>query len=1070
MLTLQNVSFSLFLGSYVLYVLGVTLPLVHIRGTEPSNPAASYLPNEFEDETRNLHQSLHDLWVEQEYLPFVLIIFFSVCVPIIKLILCGIAYIRGRRALNAATLSPYGGETGINSESRLGRVKDRFCQILTIRNSTTLDSATEGTSLHNPTADLACSLAMFQLLRMISKYQLVDAYVVLFMMAFLNENLVSTDIKGGARFFLTYCILSVLATHLLYHSFAHSGRVAASGSETTTASGCRRFSEQSVDPSPLKSDNQEVTRQDSVVASRTSTNENLKTVYLFTPTCLMIISVLLVFTVANTIVALQQNKVLRVSVVIAEKSFIVDGHSYSIGEVISSIGRIQGVGLVSRIANSCSAAALLYVFAFVVPCFQLASIIGFQICSLEGLKKFKWSKMVGSVCFTLSDGLSDWAMGDVYAVGLLTTYVSLNAIPTIMATVPSNQAPDFVFAALGSNTAYEMVTREWRLIGTIPGFWASMIYGVCVVETQAHARLVQYVNSKRSERALAAVEGHQDPPPSCSTTTAGTTTCTSRDVSLNSTPLGTSRSPGPCSTSSFSSSTCAVRGEARNTTAEEGGPPDMGGGGAVVVDGGHEAHTGIEMGGRRTLTSGTWWEFPTSVCASAGLVVVKLMGLVALAVTAMVWNSEALKLQWRNTLDLSVMNEAFGEMISSFNNGLSGQLPASFGNCSDPQPIATGLLKHVTAQLAPKPCIGDTPIYYSRTTSYEVLGRWLTGLNTAQLNKLQIGVATTNSTIGVPAPSPSVSPSASRHHDSLNHHDGDHNEGQNDQPPHSLVEKMRGDKSTSGHGDTKNEYSPENLNVDGSSDSSSSSSSAAPPPAFGPGDDLGEGMMVNSRRLYRDGDDRYVHGDESHESRLPLWLPVAFGVPGQSRLSFSLNSRHLESINATSPSDVSVSRLTLSVEGTLKELNLSLRIGECLSPDVWVTKKCDTLWDNTDSCCGNNVTFHINATAECHDGFPYLRNPEVNSINVSKLVVKERIIFGKQYDFQDITQSVIDEVTSKVTRYVSAKSGDVDASVLYWGGRPLVLVDVLNQLIFYNYPEVFKCPVSEVSEVREVVA
>lgn len=309
------------------------------------------------------------------------------------------------------------------------------------------------------------------------------------------------------------------------------------------------------------------------------------------------------------------------------------------------------------------------------------------------------------------------------------------------------------------------------------------------------------------------------------------------------------------------------------------------------------------------------------------------------------------------------MNADFAKIINSFNAGLGKHIPASFGNCTDVQPTAWFGSK-TEEILAPRPCIGTAPIYYVRTSIYEALGRWFTGINTAHLETMEVQV--------IPSPPPR-SQSRDDHDDCGEKENGLHNN----------------------HID--NNYT----NVS----------------------NFWRSWFLPSRQ----------HGQES-EARAVVF------------------ARQLES-RSRPPST-----LSFSITGKIKDLKLSLRIAECWSPDVWVTKRCDTLWDNADSCCGDDISFRISASAECHNEFPFLRHQRLNEINVSTLAIKERIIWGRRYTFQDITAAVVSWLHNIVSSYTEAVSGDPMFSLLEWNGRQMVLADVLNQALFYNYPEGLICP------------
>ncbi|EER15521.1 hypothetical protein Pmar_PMAR001943 [Perkinsus marinus ATCC 50983] len=84
-------------------------------------------------------------------------------------------------------------------------------------------------------------------------------------------------------------------------------------------------------------------------------------------------------------------------------------------------------------------------------------------------------------------------------------------------------------------------------------------------------------------------------------------------------------------------------------------------------------------------------------------------------------------------VDLDVINLSLRGNLPLINGALQDALPSSLGACTiDP------------LHIAPKPCVGNSSLYYVRERVYEVNARWVTGLRTTKLENIYLSVPKEN--------------------------------------------------------------------------------------------------------------------------------------------------------------------------------------------------------------------------------------------------------------------------------------------------------------------------------------
>lgn len=83
------------------------------------------------------------------------------------------------------------------------------------------------------------------------------------------------------------------------------------------------------------------------------------------------------------------------------------------------------------------------------------------------------------------------------------------------------------------------------------------------------------------------------------------------------------------------------------------------------------------------------------------------------------------------------------------NGALQDALPSSLGACRV-GPFYARLLPQLLLgtidplHIAPKPCVGNSSLYYVRERVYEVNARWVTGLRTTKLENIYLSVPKEN--------------------------------------------------------------------------------------------------------------------------------------------------------------------------------------------------------------------------------------------------------------------------------------------------------------------------------------
>ena len=162
----------------------------------------------------------------------------------------------------------------------------------------------------------------------------------------------------------------------------------------------------------------------------------------------------------------------------------------------------------------------------------------------------------------------------------------------------------------------------------------------------------------------------------------------------------------------------------------------------------------------------------------------------------------------------------------------------------------------------------------------------------------------------------------------------------------------------------------------------------------------------------------------------------------EARWLTGVNSARLDAIVLSAPVK---QKLALTISGAMAAIPMSLAIGECFTPDVYVTGQCDRIWDNTDACCGTNKRFSISVLADCFEDFPFVRNIAIGKIGLDPIVISVSVI-GFKIDLEDVTEKVRAALTEVIQPYMA------DKAFIQWGDKdaPLTLADLVNRIIKLN--------------------
>jgi len=294
-------------------------------------------------------ESLKHFWEQGVYLPFFLILLFSVIFPIYKLLLIG--------------------------------------AILSAKNQRSLHKAIEW-STH---------------LRQTAKFQFLDIFVAIFMRAYLNQDILHTELKEGFFVYLLFCVLSLITAEIL-----------------TVL----------VDPTHLYD------------ASPVSEKRGFDRIMFMLSASGLIAG--LVWAMFNSVLIVK---------VALKGSLTVSQSSLSLLEVLiellfESSNKDITTGAETAIAlDAITGGLVILILAVFVP-------VLFVAVKVFGVS-FSNRKLAGML-------IHDWALGDVMALGLFTTLISLNSFENLSAEAPEGIMSGFYFLLMYGLSCFDFSTTLHR--------------------------------------------------------------------------------------------------------------------------------------------------------------------------------------------------------------------------------------------------------------------------------------------------------------------------------------------------------------------------------------------------------------------------------------------------------------------------------------------------------------------------------------------------------------------------------------------------------------------------------
>jgi hypothetical protein len=168
----------------------------------------------------------------------------------------------------------------------------------------------------------------------------------------------------------------------------------------------------------------------------------------------------------------------------------------------------------------------------------------------------------------------------------------------------------------------------------------------------------------------------------------------------------------------------------------------------------------------------------------------------------------------------------------------------------------------------------------------------------------------------------------------------------------------------------------------------------------------------------------------------------------EARWLTGLKTTRLENIHLSVPRE---KVFAVEISGRFGEIPLSLAIGECFTPDVWITGKCRKIWDNTDACCGKEKGFYVLIVSDCVPEFPFIRNIEVKKVKVDPIKIEESIAGLVKVPLSDVTENVEQAIQNSL-------APTLNRPFIPWGDKNMTLGDLINRILLLNVGENFSCP------------
>ncbi|KEP67435.1 UNVERIFIED_CONTAM: hypothetical protein HHA_224935 [Hammondia hammondi] len=217
---------------------------------------------------------------------------------------------------------------------------------------------------------------------------------------------------------------------------------------------------------------------------------------------------------------------------------------------------------------------------------------------------------------------------------------------------------------------------------------------------------------------------------------------------------------------------------------------------------------------------------------------------------------------------------------------------------------------------------------------------------------------------------------------------------------------------------------------------------------------VGQSILYHSRNAYYEATARWVSGvntteiEEIRVSSRDKTQRAAFTWETEGKFG------KLDDRNPAREEEGDPLWIAVDISGRIAELNLSLRIGQCLTPDSWRSPTCDTLWDNTTSCCGKNITFAAQLEARCTETPPtYLSAFSITEFRISTLTINESVLGLFSVTVANITDAVERELKRQIQSYL-----EPDNNFIPWDEDTKISLQALvNHLAMVNAPGGLLC-------------
>lgn len=130
-----------------------------------------------------------------------------------------------------------------------------------------------------------------------------------------------------------------------------------------------------------------------------------------------------------------------------------------------------------------------------------------------------------------------------------------------------------------------------------------------------------------------------------------------------------------------------------------------------------------------------------------------------------------------------------------------------------------------------------------------------------------------------------------------------------------------------------------------------------------------------------------------------------------------LNDLEIKSMSLA-PIEVNSTELEFNMQLLFHNLPMSIKLDGC-APVVG----CTNLFDNRDSCCGDDKVVSLKVKLNCHEDKPFLRDIKVKDVNISPKLEVKASAFGKfDIKLKDITDDVEKQLEETAATYLEVEA------------------------------------------------